>query len=192
MGLIKARPVGYAFVRKPVKLPKKNPNSLQVIFLAIRRRLADGPLGRFIRFAVQRHPYVVGEHGPDCKIHQTANVADAIFNANSGIITVDEYVFFGHGVNLLAGTHDAKKTGLDRQRAVPRDGYDITIERGAWLASNVTIIGPSRIGENSVIAAGAVVIGDVPANAFVGGIPARVLKMLDLPLSSHGENKNSI
>lgn len=183
MGIIKPRPVGYAFKRKPVKLPPKNPTSLQVVLFAIRRRLADGPLGRFIRFAVQRHPYVVGEHGPYCNIHCTANVADAIFNANSGIITVHEYVFFGHGVNLLAGTHDATKIGIDRQRAIPRAGYDITIDRGAWIATNATVIGPCHIGENAIVAAGSVVLNDVPANAFVAGIPARVVKMLDLPLS---------
>ena len=35
------------------------------------------------------------------------------------------------------------------------------------------------IGENAVVAAGAVVTKDVPDNAVVGGVPAKVIKMLD-------------
>lgn len=179
MGLIKPRPPGYAFKRKPVKLPPHSPNSVQVILNALRRRLMDGAVGRFIRQAVERHPYIVGEYGPVCNIHPTANIANAILNATSGVITVEEYVFFGHGVNLLAGTHDVNRRGLDRQRAIPNKGYDITIKRGAWVATNATIIGPCCIGENAVVASGAVVVGDVPANTIVGGIPARHIKTLD-------------
>lgn len=184
MNLFKPRPKGALTKRRPVKLPAKNPSSLQFFLLAIRRRLADGPIGRFIRFAIERNPYIVGEHGPDCVIHPTAYVGNAIINATSGIITVHEHVSFGHGVNLLAGTHDVMATGLARQLGIPATGFDITIDRGAWIATNATIIGPCHIGENAVIAAGSVVTHDVPANAFVGGVPARIIKMLDLPLTN--------
>lgn len=40
-------------------------------------------------------------------------------------------------------------------------------------------IGGVTIGENSVIAAGAVVTRDVPANSFVAGIPAKVIRKID-------------
>lgn len=184
MSFIKRKPKGALLNRRPVKLPSARPNSFQIVILSIRRRLADGPLGRFIRFATERHPYIVGEHGASCQIHPTANVANGIFNATSGHIIIKEYVLFGHGVNLLAGTHDASKTGAERQRAIPDSGYDIVIERGAWIATNVTIIGPCHIGENAVVASGSVVIGNVPANALIGGVPARVIKFLDLPISA--------
>ena len=36
-----------------------------------------------------------------------------------------------------------------------------------------------RIGENAVVAAGAIVVGDVPANAVVAGCPAKIIKMKD-------------
>lgn len=178
MSLFKPRPKGALSARPPVKLPPKNPNSFQVILLAIRRRLADGPIGRFIRFAVERHPYIVGEHGPDCVIHPTAHVGNAIINGTSGVITLGEYAFLSHGVSLLAGTHDVKKIGAERQTAIPAHGHDITIERGVWIATNATIIGPCHIGENAVVAAGAVVLSDVPANSIVAGIPARVIGII--------------
>ncbi len=44
---------------------------------------------------------------------------------------------------------------------------------------NVTITPGVTIGENSVVAAGAVVTKDVPANVIVGGVPAKVIKELD-------------
>jgi acetyltransferase-like isoleucine patch superfamily enzyme len=182
MALIEPRPPGYAFERKPVKLPPRRPNSIQVIMFGLRRRLLDGPLGRFIRHAVERHPYIVGEHSSDCKVHPTAHLGNAILNSTSGVITIEEYAFLSHGVSLLAGTHDSKKTGLDRQRAIPASGHDITIGKGAWIATGVTIIGPCRIGENAVVAAGSVVLRDVPRNTLVGGIPARIIKVLDLPV----------
>lgn len=44
---------------------------------------------------------------------------------------------------------------------------------------NVTICPGVTIGENSVIAAGAVVTKDIPANVVAGGVPARIIKPLD-------------
>ena len=57
----------------------------------------------------------------------------------------------------------------------PSGGRDIVIHEGAWLASNVTILGPCQIGEHAVVAAGAVVVDDVRPYTVVGGVPARTL-----------------
>jgi acetyltransferase-like isoleucine patch superfamily enzyme len=48
----------------------------------------------------------------------------------------------------------------------------IIIGRGAWLGLNSIVLGGVSIGEGAVIAAGAVVTKDVPANAIVAGVPA--------------------
>jgi acetyltransferase-like isoleucine patch superfamily enzyme len=106
-------------------------------------------------------------------LHSSAVVHDATFNTVSGTITIHENAFFGHGVSVLTGTHDVRKLGAARQRSFPRRGRDIVIEQGVWVASNATILGPCVIGENAVVAAGAVVTGDVPPRTIVGGVPAR-------------------
>jgi len=49
-------------------------------------------------------------------------------------------------------------------------------ERGASIGSGVTLLGGITVGENAIVGAGSVVIGDVPANTTVAGNPARVLK----------------
>jgi acetyltransferase-like isoleucine patch superfamily enzyme len=56
----------------------------------------------------------------------------------------------------------------------------IVIKRKAWIGAAATILPGVTIGENSVVAAGAVVSKDVPDNTIVGGIPAKVLKNLDV------------
>ena len=43
-------------------------------------------------------------------------------------------------------------------------------------ASGAIVLGPCTIGESAVVAAGAVVTGDVPARVVVGGVPARVIR----------------
>ena len=54
----------------------------------------------------------------------------------------------------------------------------IIIKDNVWIASNVVVLAGVTISENSVIAAGSVVSKDVPPNCLVGGVPAKVLKVL--------------
>jgi maltose O-acetyltransferase len=73
-----------------------------------------------------------------------------------------------HGLTLISATHDpityANQSG------------PITIGDNVWIGINVTIVGPVKIGNNAVIGAGALVIRDVPDNAIVAGVPARVIR----------------
>ncbi|MGH6680055.1 MAG: DapH/DapD/GlmU-related protein [Bradyrhizobium sp.] len=57
-------------------------------------------------------------------------------------------------------------------------GKPIAIERNVWIAAGATIIGGVTVGENSVVAAGSVVIKSVPPNTLVGGNPARVIRSI--------------
>ena len=116
------------------------------------------------------------------EIDETAKVFTCFFNTNSGRIRVGAYTFAGSGVSLLAGTHDPTLSGALRRDLEKTEGCDIEIGQGVWLASGCTVLGPCVIGDNAVIAAGAVVIPgtEVPANTIWGGVPARQLKTLDL------------
>lgn len=48
-----------------------------------------------------------------------------------------------------------------------------------WIGAAATILPGVTIGENSIVAAGAVVNKDVPANTIVGGVPAKILRAIE-------------
>lgn len=54
--------------------------------------------------------------------------------------------------------------------------YSIEVGNDVYIGYGATIIGPCKIGNGAVIAAGAVVTGDIPDYAIVGGVPAKVIK----------------
>lgn len=128
------------------------------------------------------HPTVWGDP-KKLHISSKASVATCLFNTNSGEITVGDYTFAGSNVSILAGSHDMYLDGLVRRDESIDEGCDITIGSSVWLASNAVVLGPCTIGDNSVIAAGAVVTPGtvVPANVIYGGIPAKQIGVLDGP-----------
>ncbi|HOX05448.1 MAG TPA: acyltransferase [Planctomycetota bacterium] len=52
----------------------------------------------------------------------------------------------------------------------------VVLERNVWVTSNVTILPGVRIGENSVIGAGSVVVRDIPPNVLAAGNPCRPIR----------------
>ena len=146
--------------------------------MSLRSWLVRGPFGRLVRESTLYHYAVFGDP-TRLVIEPGAIVNDALFNVSSGTIRVEANAFFGHGVSLLTGTHDVDVIGPGRKDAIPTEGRDIVIGESAWVSSNATIIGPCRVGRHAVVAAGAVVIGDVPDYAVVAGVPARLIRTLD-------------
>lgn len=89
-----------------------------------------------------------------------------------GGLTIGDDVMIGPNVSLITAGHPLDPV----QRRAVTLGSPIVIERNVWIAAGATVIGGVTIGENSVVAAGAVVTRDVPANTLVGGNPARVIR----------------
>lgn len=144
--------------------------------------LSSSFVGRMIRQAVRGHYYVYpADAAGAVTIGSGAVLNDALLNVSSGTITIGRNAMLAHGVSILTGTHDYRVFGVDRRYAVPRDGRDVVIGEGVWIASNATVLGPCRIGEHSVIAAGAVVVADVPSYTVVAGVPARVVSQIPRP-----------
>lgn len=92
-------------------------------------------------------------------------------------VTIERDVFSGHDVMILTGSHDP--TAFGEARKVTSGGGPVHIKEGAWLCTRSIIIGPVTIGRHAVVAAGAVVVDDVPDYALVAGVPARVVKVYD-------------
>jgi acetyltransferase-like isoleucine patch superfamily enzyme len=90
-----------------------------------------------------------------------------------GGITIDDNVMLAPKVSLLSEGHPVAVN--DRQTLT---AGRIHIQKNAWIGANATILQGVTIGENAVVAAGAVVSKDVPANTVVGGIPAKIIKSI--------------
>jgi acetyltransferase-like isoleucine patch superfamily enzyme len=90
-----------------------------------------------------------------------------------GGITVEDDVLIGPRVNLVTENHPLDPN--DRQSLIVNP---IIIKRNAWIGAAATILPGVTIGENAIVAAGAVVSKDVPANTIVGGIPAKHIKAI--------------
>jgi acetyltransferase-like isoleucine patch superfamily enzyme len=91
-----------------------------------------------------------------------------------GGLDIADDVMIGPNVSIITTGHPLDPS----QRRAITIGKPIVIERNVWIAAGATIIGGVTIGENAVVAAGAVVTKDVPANTLVGGNPARVIRSI--------------
>jgi acetyltransferase-like isoleucine patch superfamily enzyme len=90
-----------------------------------------------------------------------------------GGITIDDDVLIAPKVSLLSEGHPI--SAADRHSLVPGR---IHIKKNAWIGAGATILQGVTIGENAIVAAGAVVSKDVPDNAIAGGIPAKVIRTI--------------
>jgi acetyltransferase-like isoleucine patch superfamily enzyme len=88
-----------------------------------------------------------------------------------GGITIEDNVLIGPKVNLITENHPLNPA--DRRALICEP---IVIKRNAWIGAAATILYGVTIGENSIVAAGAVVTSDVPPNSIVGGVPAKFIK----------------
>ncbi len=91
-------------------------------------------------------------------------------------VTIGNNVRIGHEVMLLTVDH---VIGSADQRCQGTMSAPITIGDGAWISSRVVILPGVTIGAGAIVAAGAVVTSDVPADCLVGGVPARLIRRLD-------------
>ncbi len=90
-----------------------------------------------------------------------------------GGITIEDHVLIGPKVNLITENHPSDPANRRTLISTP-----IRIKRNAWIGAAATILPGVTIGENAIVAAGAVVSKDVPANTIVGGVPAKFIKKI--------------
>jgi acetyltransferase-like isoleucine patch superfamily enzyme len=104
------------------------------------------------------------------------------FFANYNFIVLDgnyvrigDNVWIAPNVGIYAAGHPLD---VDDRIAGEEYAFPVTIEDNVWIGGSVSIIGGVTIGRNSVVAAGSVVIRDVPPDTLVAGNPARVVRKI--------------
>jgi len=140
---------------------------------------------RIGRSSLIQGPMKVTGDGNPCEkisIGVSTLISGAIHCDIGAPIEIGNRVSIGHDVSLLTVDH---RVGPEELRAGERKFGSIEIGDGAWLASRVVVLPGVRIGAGAIIAAGAVVTRDVPANTLAIGVPARVIRNL----ASDGESE---
>ena len=114
-----------------------------------------------------------------CDFGNRVTFGKNVFINHSAILSASGGIEFQDGVSLAPGVRIATINHDFNERHTKYTYGKVTIKKNAWLGIGCTICPGVTIGENAVVAAGAVVTKDVPDNAVVGGRPAKIIKMLD-------------
>ena len=99
---------------------------------------------------------------------------NVVFDTNNPhLITIEPKVYITHGCTIL--THYLVTSKLKTTFTTGQ----VILRENCFLGCNTVICAPITVGKNSVVAAGSVVIRDVPPNELWGGVPAKFIKKLN-------------
>ena len=110
--------------------------------------------------------------GQECTIsaYQRVNFGEQCVIADRAM-----FIDFDHGV-------------VDVEQPIRRQGIykrDVVVGSNVWIGYGACVLRGVTVGDNAIIGTNSVVTRDVPANAVVGGVPAKVLRMREAPRTLH-------
>ena len=91
-------------------------------------------------------------------------------------VTLGHEVHLATGVQILTTTHDV---GPPSRRAGALRVAAVTVGDGAWLGAGAIVLPGVEVGEGCIVAAGAVVDSNLAPNGVYGGVPARLIRILE-------------
>jgi acetyltransferase-like isoleucine patch superfamily enzyme len=110
-------------------------------------------------------------------------IGNNIFTNNNIFICAANYIEIGDktiiGQYVTIMDFEAHGSHPDKRGQIGEIGK-VVIGENVWIGNNVTILKNSIIGDNTIIATGAVVSGKFQGNLIIGGIPAKVIKKIDV------------
>jgi acetyltransferase-like isoleucine patch superfamily enzyme len=120
-------------------------------------------------------PPVYTDHGVNIRIGKDVFINQGCRLNDIGGIEIGDDVMLGPSVSLLTSGHPVDPA----RRRTEITSAPIRIGKNVWIGASALIMQGVTIGDDAVVAAGAVVTHDVAARTIVGGVPARVIKSLD-------------
>ena len=136
------------------------------------RALMSRLTGRPLHESVAVFPPFHSEFGKNLVLGRDVFINAGCRFQDTGGITLGDGTLVGHGTTLTTLDH-----ALDPDRRADMVPAPVVIGRKVWLGAGVTVVPGVTIGDGAVVGAGAVVTRDVPADAVVAGVPARLLRM---------------
>ena len=114
-----------------------------------------------------------------CDFGNRVTFGKGVFINHSAILSASGGIEFEDGVMAAPGLKIATINHDMYDRHITYTYGKVTVKKNAWLGLGCTICPGVTIGKYAVVAAGSVVTKDVPDYAVVGGVPAKIIKMLD-------------
>lgn len=142
------------------------PEELRALFSELTGQAVDESFSLF--------PPVYSDFGRNITVGRNVFINSGCCFQDQGGVTLGDHVLVGHQVVFATLDHD-----LDPARRAGMTPAPIVVKDNVWIGAHATILAGVTIGENAVVAAGAVVTRDVPANTVVGGVPAKVIKRIE-------------
>lgn len=100
------------------------------------------------------------------------------YGSGAGFLEIGNDTIFGNYVSIHPENHNYK----DKKFPIRLQGVNskggVKIGNNCWIGAKVTILDGTVIGDNCIVAAGAVVKGIFPENVMIGGIPAKIIKRI--------------
>ena len=94
-----------------------------------------------------------------------------------GPVHIGDYAMIGPNTLITTVNHPLSAKGRRERKAQAKP---VIIGNDVWIGGNCVILPGATIGNNVVVAAGAVVTKDIPDNRIVAGVPARELRKLEM------------
>ena len=137
--------------------------ALRALFSELTGKAVDGSFRLF--------PPIYTDYGRNITVGKNVFINSCCCFQDQGGITIGDGCLIGHRVVIATLNHilePARRAGMIPQPVV--------LGRNVWVGAGAVLLPGVTVGDNAVIAAGAVVSKDVPANTIVGGVPAKVIK----------------
>lgn len=116
------------------------------------------------------------------EIHPGAEIGEGLFIDHGNGVIIGETTVIGNNCTLYQGV-TLGGTGKEQGKRHPTLGNNVMVSAGA------KVLGSFKIGDNSKIGAGSVVLHEVPANSTVVGVPGRIVKRHDVELPQSDLNQ---
>jgi acetyltransferase-like isoleucine patch superfamily enzyme len=134
--------------------------------------------GRSVDESVTVFPPFLCEFGKNLTLGRDVFINMGCRFQDAGGITIGDGTLIGHGSTVVTLNHE-----VDPARRADMTAAPVVIGRKVWLGAAVTVVPGITIGDGAIVGAGAVVTEDVPANAVVAGVPARLIRTTGFEVS---------
>lgn len=138
------------------------------------RALLSRLFGHDVDSSLRVFPPFYTDFGKNIHIGKNVFINACCHFQDHGGVTLGDGCQIGH--NVVFATLNHGMAPEDRGTTYPAP---IRLGKNVWVGSNATILQGVSIGDNSIVAAGAVVTRDVPENVIVAGVPAKIIKTID-------------